>query len=319
MSNAKAPERTETLVIGARGSMLSVTQTEQVADSLRKHYPALNVTIKKFTTRGDRTQDRDKPIAAVGTKGLFTAELEEALADGSIDLAVHSAKDVPADLADGTDILAWPRRADPRDALIIGPDALAPGSVDDLPPGALMGTSSLRRAGQLLAMRPDLKVAPIRGNIETRIRKVREGQFAATILAAAGLGRAGMLDQAAWFFEVHQMTPSGGQGVLALQGRAGDDRVRGLLSALDHEPTRLAVTAERHVIRQLGGGCNMPLGVFAESRADGGGLHGIAVLCHPSGKPRIAVTADAADPQSLGEQLVERLLAQNGAALLNVE
>ncbi|MDD4888865.1 MAG: hydroxymethylbilane synthase [Phycisphaerae bacterium] len=304
------------LVIGSRGSMLAVTQTNWVAKALRDHYPALDVSIKLMTTRGDRSQASEVPMAAVGGKGLFTAELEDGLRDGSIDLAVHSAKDLPGELAAGTDILAWPKREDPRDALIAGPDSLAPSSLAAIPLGATFGTSSLRRVGQLKSLRPDLNVQPIRGNIETRIRKVREGQFAATLLAVAGLRRTGLLHEAAQILSVEQMTPAAGQAALALQGRAGDERVAKLLSVMDDTPTRRAVLAERRVVARLAGGCNMPLGVYVEDRA--GRLVGRAVLVSPTGELRVDAAAEGADPITVGDALADELLAKGGAKLLDV-
>ncbi|MCG3179066.1 MAG: Porphobilinogen deaminase [Phycisphaerae bacterium] len=298
--------------------MLATTQSGQVAQMLRDLHPGLTVDLARFTTRGDRSQAGDRPISEVGTKGLFTAELEEALRDGRIDLAVHSAKDLPAQLADGTDLPAWPRREDPRDALIVGPTTLSPGSLQSLAAGALVGTSSPRRAGQILHLRPDLKVAPIRGNIETRIRKVREGQYAATLLAVAGLKRAGLLAEIAQVLDIRMLIPAAGQGVLALQARADDARVRDLLAPLDDPPTRLAVTTEREVVRLLGAGCNMPLGVHAWlPQTDGAGeITAVAALCHPSGRPCVAASAQGRSPADVAAEIVEKLLAGGGGDLL---
>jgi hydroxymethylbilane synthase len=313
------------LVLGSRGSMLAVAQSNWVADLLRRNYPAAEVAIKFFTTRGDRSAvpelgradaSIDRPIAAIGGKGLFTAELEEALRDGSIDLAVHSAKDLPTDLADGTAVLAWPVREDPRDALVIGPDELAPGSLADIPIGAKVGTSSLRRIGQLRSLRPDLDVQPIRGNVETRIAKVRRGDFAATLLAVAGLKRIGLLANAAQILSIEQMTPAAGQAALAIQGRAEDPRVAELLAPLDDPATRQAVLAERRVVARLAGGCNMPLGVHVAQQ--GGRWIGWAVLVAPAGRPRIEVSAQADTAESLPDMLVAPLLAQGGAELLKI-
>ena len=306
------------LVIGTRGSPLAVAQSTMIADAIRACHPNLTVSLARITTGGDLSQGIDRPISAVGTKGLFTAELESALADGAIDLAVHSSKDLPTALADGTDLLAWPIRGDPRDALVIGPEALAPGSLASLPGGAVVGTSSLRRAGQLLALRPDLKVEPIRGNVQTRIEKVRSGAFAATLLAVAGLRRLSLLHEAAEVMDVRQIVPAAGQGALALQGRCDDARVRELLAPLHHEPTARAVTAERHVVARLAGGCNMPLGVYVRQHG-GGRLEGIAALVGPTGRPRVTATAVADDPTVVAEGLVEQLLAAGGSALLGAD
>ena len=321
--NSHHPER---LVLGSRGSMLAVAQTRWVAERLRTNYPAAEVAIKLFTTRGDRSISLepgqpeatiDRPLAAIGGKGLFTAELEEALRDGAIDLAIHSAKDLPTDLADGTAVLAWPAREDPRDGLVIGPDELAPGSLADIPIGAKVGTSSLRRIGQLKSLRPDLDVQPIRGNVETRIAKVRRGDFVATLLAVAGLKRTGLLAHAAQILSIEQMTPAAGQAALAIQGRVGDSRVADLLAPLDDFATRQAVLAERRVVARLAGGCNMPLGVYVWQVS--GRWIGRAVLVAPIGRPRIEVSAHADSADALPDILVDQLLAQGGGELLLVE
>jgi hydroxymethylbilane synthase len=314
------------LVLGTRGSMLAVAQSNWVAEQLRRNYPAVEVAIKLFTTRGDRSAVVAQPLQAVwkqagepgpligGLKGLFTAELEDALRDGTIDLAVHSAKDLPTDLADGTSVLAWPAREDPRDALVIGTDDLAPGSLADIPIGAKVGTSSLRRIGQLRSLRPDLDVQPIRGNIDTRIAKVRRADFAATLLAVAGLKRTGLLAHAAQILSIDQMTPAAGQAALAIQGRAADPRVGELLASLDDPATRQAVLAERRVVARLAGGCNMPLGVHIFQQ--GPRWIGRAVLVAPIGHPRIDITAQTDTADLLPDMLVDQLLAQGGGELL---
>lgn len=311
MPTSSQPDR---FVIGTRSSPLALAQTHWVADTLHQNYPGIDVAIKPMSTRGDRTQAIDRPMAAVGGKGLFTAELETALRDGSIDLAVHSAKDLPADLAAGTAVLAWPAREDPRDALIVGTDPMAPGSLATIPSGAVVGSSSLRRIGQLRALRPDVDVQPIRGNIDTRVRKVRQGQFAATLLAVAGLRRMNLLHEAAQVLSIEQMMPAAGQAALAIQGRDGDDRVARLLAVLDHEPTRRAALAERGVVARLAGGCNMPLGVYVEDRA--GSLVGRAILISADGRTRVEAAAERTQPDALADSLVEQLFAAGGRELL---
>jgi hydroxymethylbilane synthase len=303
------------LVIGTRGSMLALAQTELVASALRASHPGLEVLVKSISTRGDATQTIDRPTAAIGGKGLFTAELESALRAGVIDIAIHSAKDLPAELADGTAILATPRREDARDALIVGTDELAPGSLATIPLNATFGCGSLRRIGQLRSLRPDLMVQPIRGNVETRIRKVRAGQFAATLLAVAGLKRVNLLHHAAAVLPIEQMMPAAGQGALAIQGRADDDATRALLAAMDDEPTRRAVSAERLVVAMLAGGCNMPLGVYAD--LVDARLVGRAVLVPAEGHPRIEASACADRPDELAEQLVEQLLSRGGREIID--
>ncbi len=253
-----------TLTIGTRGSLLAMAQTNVVADALRAAWPELDVQVRKIITRGDRQQKVALP--QIGGKGLFTAELEAALLDGSIDLAVHSAKDLPTDMPDGIILAATPQREDPRDALI-SREALA---LEDLPEGALIGTSSLRRQAQLRRIRPDLRFTVLRGNVDTRIRKVLQRQDCdATLLAMAGLRRTDLTEHVTQALELDVMLPAAGQGALALQARADDERVLALLEPVHHPPTAECVVCERAVIEALQGGCQAPIGVHA-SLGDGG-------------------------------------------------
>lgn len=263
------------IVLGTRKSALAMWQTDFVADALRAHHADVEVEIQQFSTRGD--QDLETPLPQLGGKGVFTAELERSLLDGSIDFAVHSLKDLPTDDPEGLAVLATPRRADARDALVVRADhldALAahldadPEAYDPrdpfaaLPEGAVVGTSSLRRAAQIRRARPDITTADVRGNVGTRLRKLDEGNYDALLLACAGLDRLELGDR------IHRrLDPpwlgAAGQGALAVQGRFEDAELREIILPLDDRATRLEVIAERAVLSTLGGGCSLPLGVSA--------------------------------------------------------
>src|ERR1035441_7613281 len=236
------------LVIASRGSQLALWQARWVAAQLSA--AGHHCRIETFKTTGDKITD--VPLAKVGTKGLFTKEIEEALLDGRADLAVHSLKDLPTELPEGLVLAAVPEREDPRDA-VVGK------TLAELPLGARVGTSSLRRAAQLRQLRPDLQVESVRGNLDTRLRKLDEGQYDAILLAAAGLKRLGWGDRIAEILPPEQMCPAVGQGALAIETRAGFDGV----ALLDHADTHTAVMAERAVLGALGGGCQVPIGAYA--------------------------------------------------------
>src|SRR5450755_1221269 len=236
------------LVIASRGSQLALWQARWVAAQLSAAGHPCRIEIVKTT--GDKITD--VPLAKVGTKGLFTKEIEEALLDGRADLAVHSLKDLPTELPAGLVLAAVPPREDPRDA-VVGK------KLADLPLGAKVGTSSLRRAAQLRQLRPDLQVESVRGNLDTRLRKLDEGQYDAILLAAAGLKRLGWGDRIAEILAPEKMCPAVGQGALAIETRAGSTAV----AALDHADTHIAVMAERAVLAALGGGCQVPIGAYA--------------------------------------------------------
>jgi hydroxymethylbilane synthase len=240
------------LVIGSRGSKLALWQSNWVKDQLAARSIPSRIEIIKTT--GDKITD--VPLAKVGTKGLFTKELEEALLAGDIDIAVHSLKDMPTELPEGCELLASPVREDPRDAIIGRP-------LQHLSIGAKVGTSSLRRTAQLLATRPDLQVESLRGNLDTRLRKLDEGHYEAILLAAAGLERLGWAARIAERLPVDVMCPAVGQGALAIEGRADDPSVYEMLQWFDDEPTRLCITAERTLLAALGGGCQVPIGAHA--------------------------------------------------------
>jgi hydroxymethylbilane synthase len=250
-----------TLRIGSRGSKLALIQSEWVRDELVRLHPDLRVEIEVIQTKGDKLLDA--PLAKIGDKGLFTKELEAAMLDGRTDLAVHSAKDMPTEVPEGLAIVAFTAREDVRDVFVGGATSALHG-LDDLPRGAKVGTSSLRRRSQLLALRPDLDLVDIRGNVQTRLRKVEEQGMAGTILAAAGLARLEQPELAAFAFAFRQMLPAVGQGALAIEGRAGDARVAALVTPVIPERTALAVRAERSLMHALQGGCQVPIAGFAE-------------------------------------------------------
>ena len=289
------------LVIASRGSQLALWQARWVAAQLTAAGRECRIEIIKTT--GDRITDI--PLGQIGSKGLFTKEIEEALLDGRADVAVHSLKDLPADLPAGLVLAAIPEREDPH-------DAVAGKRLADLPAGARVGTSSLRRTAQLQKLRPDLVLAPIRGNVDTRLRKLDEGQYDAVVLAAAGLNRLGLAGRIAEILPAEVMCPAVGQGALAVETRAGFEECR----TLDHAPTRAAVTAERAVLAALGGGCQVPAGALAG--VEDGGLRILAVVASPDGAELIRAHSEgpAADAESIGRMVGEELLQRGARRIL---
>lgn len=278
------------LRLGTRGSRLALAQSGQVGAAITAATGVM-VELVRITTRGDRIQD--KPLPEIGGKGLFTAELEAALRDGTIDLAVHSLKDLPTEDPGGLMLGAIPERADPRDALV-GP------AIDSLPEGAVVATGSLRRRVQLLALRPDLDIRDIRGNVDTRLRKRDEGHCMATVLAMAGLTRLDISRPDIWPLTVEQMVPAVGQGALGIQCREGDQRVLALLAGVEHSPTRRRTDVERAFLAAVGGGCNVPAGCHAILQ--GGNI--LATACYQAdGAPLRRASARGDDPQRLGHAL----------------
>lgn len=298
------------IVIGSRGSKLALWQSEHIAARLRALHAGLNVEIRRITTRGDKILD--VPLAKIGGKGLFTKELENAMLDGTIDLAVHSLKDMPTQLPEGLVLAAVTEREEPYDALV-SPRFK---TLAALPQGAIVGTSSLRRQAQLLAVRPDLQIRSLRGNVDTRLSKVEDGTFDAIILAAAGLKRLGFGDKITQILPLAVSLPAVGQGALAIESRADDPFTQALLQGLDHEETRLAVTAERAFLRTVEGGCQVPVGVHATFSGDE--LHIEALIASLDGQTvlRDAVTGASGQADALGRQLAERMLAAGGRELM---
>lgn len=295
-----------TLVVGTRGSQLARTQSQWVIDRIVEAHPGVSVRMEIIRTSGDALQSR--PLPEIGGKGLFTAELEQALLDGSIDLAVHSIKDLPTELGTGLAVLACPVREDPRDAWVSA-DGTA---LMDLPAGSIVGTSSLRRQAQLLMHRPDLRFVGLRGNVDTRIRKIREGQASGAVLAMAGLNRVGLSENVTHVLEPSFCLPAPGQGALALEGRANDDRVRGLLADLHDPPTALAVECERGILAALDAGCRAPVAVFAV--CEPGVLRCEALVVNPSGTRHLRSSSDEKGNVSYFQEkgcasLVRRIIA----------
>jgi hydroxymethylbilane synthase len=276
-------------------------------------WPELQVEIELIDTRGDR--NRHDPLPAIGGKGLFTEELEIALREQRIDLAVHSLKDLPVEDSPGLAVLAIPKRAPTHDLLI----SHGATRLEDLLSGAVVGTSSLRRAAQILALRPDLRINDIRGNVDTRLRKLDDPEqgYDAILLAQAGLSRLGHADLAYAYPIPHsQMLPAPGQGALAVQGRAGDAETGRYLQVLEHAPTRAAVTAERAFLAGLGGGCSLPVAALGHASADLLDLQGLVASPDGSGVTRVSGSASCEAAQALGRQLAEQALAQGARALL---
>lgn len=299
------------LVIGSRGSNLARWQSNHIAGRLKAALPGLEVEIEVFSTKGD--QVLDKPLPQIGGKGVFTAELEAALREGRIDLAVHSLKDLPTEDAEGLTIGAVPERATPNDALVSKYKSLS-----DLPRGAKVGTSSLRRRAQLLARRPDLQVIDIRGNVETRIKRTQDGTCDAAVLAMAGLERVGLADAVAEMLAPHVMLPAAAQGALAVQCRADDADALEMLGNINDRLTALLTTAERSALRAFGGGCHVPLGVLAIEEKNTLQLN--ARVCSLDGKRVVETELEGklSDAETIGEQAALYLLS-NGASEIMAE
>jgi hydroxymethylbilane synthase len=298
------------LTIGTRKSPLALTQARLVAGWLRERHRRLEVDFLAVTTKGDRILDA--PLAQVGGKGLFVKEIEEALLDRRADLAVHSLKDVPAELPAGLGIAAVPGREDCRDVLVCREAK----NLGDLPPGARVGTSSLRRAAQLLHHRPDLKIVGLRGNLETRLRKLSEQGLDAVVLAAAGIIRQDLAHKITAWLEPADFLPAVGQGALAIETRTADDQTNDLVKVLDDPDTRTAVAAERAFLARLEGGCQVPLACLA--RLDDGRLTVDGLVAGLDGTPylRAQRSGPAERAGELGKDLAEDLLSRGGAEIL---
>jgi hydroxymethylbilane synthase len=296
------------IVIGSRTSRLAMWQTRHIIDQLRQAWPGLKCRVEPKVTKGDKTLDQ--PLPQIGGKGLFTLELEQALLDGSIDLAVHSLKDLPVEDGEGLTLGAIVGRADVRDVLI----AANGNNLGSLPPEAVVGSSSLRRQAQLLHARPDLRVQSIRGNVETRIRKVQEGLYDATILAAAGLTRLDLEEHISQWLPLDIMLPAPGQGPLGVQSRAEEVATLELLSTIQQPGVATAVTAVRSFLQQLGGGCATPVAAYAVQGKNG--LHMTGLVAAISGGKQIQVTGHGDDGWELGARLAQEALDQGAGEIL---
>jgi len=297
--------------IGTRGSALAMAQATWTRETLASLHPDVEVRIQVISTVGDRVQDR--PLHQVGGAGLFTREIERALLEDEVDVAVHSLKDLPALMREGLVLAAVPEREDPRDALICP----AGHRLDELPEGATLATGALRRRAQLGALRPDLQLAPIRGNLDTRLRKVRElPELDATLVAAAGLSRMGWLDRAVELLDVERFVPAGGQAALGIQVRADDGETLARVAPLTHPATERATAAERAFLARLEAGCHVPVAVHG--RWVDGELLLDGVIAALDGAPllRDQERGAAEDAEAIGLQLAERLLAAGGDEIL---
>jgi hydroxymethylbilane synthase len=302
---------TKELRIATRKSQLALWQAEHVAALLREAHPGLQIELVPLLTQGDRIQDRS--LAAIGGKGLFIKELEVAIEDLRADIAVHSMKDVPADLPHGLTIGAVLKRADPRDALATTSGVAR---LEDLPRGAIVGTSSLRRQAQLYALRPDLSIRSLRGNVDTRIRKLDAGGMDAIVLACAGLVRLGLESRITARLDPKVCLPAVTQGVIGIECRSNDARTAGLLQALEDAATRKVMDAERAFAARLGGSCQSPIAAYAELDADRITLRGLVAEPDGSRLLRDTESGSAGNPAALGRQLAERMLAAGAGPLL---
>ena len=296
--------------LGSRGSKLALWQAEHVRAEVERH-TRKKVEITKIKTTGDMILD--VPLSKVGGKGLFVKEIEEALLSNRIDLAVHSMKDVPTDLPAGLEISCITRREDPRDAFL----SLAHARFEDLPAGARVGTSSLRRQTQLLGLRPDLSIGQLRGNLDTRIRKMEEGQYDAIILAAAGLRRLGWDGKIRQYLPVGLSIPAIGQGALGIEIRSDDEGTRAAVAFLDDPETSLAVRAERGFLKRLEGGCQVPIAAHGTVNGDAVELSGLIGKPDGSRILRGSRAGSVSDPVAIGVALAEGLLAQGGREILD--
>ena len=303
------------LRIGSRGSQLALWQANHIAALLRTRGHEGKIEI--IPTTGDNITD--VPLAQVGNKGglgkgIFTKEIEDALAAGRVDLAVHSLKDLPTELAAGFEIAAVTKREDPRDAFC----SRLYSTIEDLPQGARVGTSSLRRLAQLKAIRPDLDVHPLRGNVDTRLRKLEHGEYAAILLAFAGLKRLGKMELMKQIIPAEIMCPAAGQGALAIEIRRGDDATRQHVAFLNDANARTTTTCERALLESMGGGCQVPIGALAEVREVNGTikLHLAAIVAQPDGSKLLRESREGNDPEKLGAEVGHTLLRRGGEAIL---
>ena len=298
------------LKIGTRQSLLALWQSNHIAACLRKQYPECEVVLKKIVTKGDRILD--VPLAQIGGKGLFTKEIEEDLLSGEVDLAVHSLKDMPTVLPEGLCLTAITERANVGDAFVSNDYAC----FEELPLGAVVGTSSLRRKAQLLAARPDLTIRDLRGNVDTRLRKLDEGLYDAVILAAAGLERLGHGDRIKAIIPSDVCLPAVGQGALAIECRTDDAEVRQMLDFLNDQPTVYATAAERAFLGLLEGGCQVPIGVHADVNGEQIKIEAIIAALDGSTVLRDTIEGAAVDAVALGQELGKKMLANGGQKIL---
>lgn len=299
------------IIVGSRRSKLALTQTNWVIDQLKKLDPSFEFEVKEIVTKGDKILD--VTLSKVGGKGLFVKEIEQAMLDEEIDMAVHSMKDMPAVLPEGLIIGCIPFREDHRDALISKNHT----PIKELKPGSVVGTSSLRRSAQLLAIRPDLEIKWIRGNIDTRLAKLETGEYDAIILAAAGLARMGWANEVvSEFIDDEVCIPAVGQGALSIECRESDEQLLSLLSRFTCMKTKQAVTAERAFLQKMEGGCQVPIAGYAKVE-ENGYISLTGLVATPDGKTILKESASGQDPEKLGELVADALIANGGKALID--
>ncbi|MBO2532607.1 hydroxymethylbilane synthase [Planifilum fulgidum] len=299
----------KTVSVGTRQSALAQTQTRWVMDRLREFQPDWEWRMEKILTKGDRILD--VTLSKIGGKGLFIKEIERALLEGRIDLAVHSMKDLPAEMPEGLVVAAVTPREDPRDCLISRTGA----GLDELPAGSVVGTSSLRRQAQILARRPDLEVKPVRGNVDTRLRKLEEGRFDAVVLARAGLSRLGLEDQITEVLSFDKMLPAVGQGALAVQCRGEDASVLRLIRKINDPHAEKAVRAERAFLHAFEGGCHLPVAAYAQVEGEKVCLDGL--VASPDGRRVLRDREEGNDAEAVGRRLAEKLLRLGAEEILS--
>ncbi|MGD8983716.1 MAG: hydroxymethylbilane synthase [Desulfobacteraceae bacterium] len=296
--------------IGTRGSKLALTQSELIKKEIERVHSNVQVELVRLKTTGDKILD--SPLAKIGGKGLFVKEIEEALLNERVDLAVHSMKDVPAELPEGLILATFPAREDPRDAFV----SVKYGNLEQLPQGARVGTGSLRRAAQLLHIRPDLKLVPLRGNVDTRLRKLEGGEFQAIILAAAGMRRLGFEERISQLLSTEQILPAIGQGALGLEVRHDDEQTIGLIDFLNDEETQVTVKAERAFLKELEGGCQVPMAAFSRLDSERLDLEGMVAELDGSNVIRDRITGERDEAEDMGVRLARRLLASGADEIL---
>lgn len=303
-------QMTQSIRIGTRGSQLALWQANHIKSEIERHIPGIRTEIVIIKTTGDRITDR--PLAMVGGKGLFVKEIETQLLENRIDLAVHSMKDMPGDLPDGLTIGAVPERENPFDVLISRDNT----RLKDYRPGTVIGTSSLRRASQIMNLRPDVTVSNIRGNLDTRINKLKSGEYDAIILAAAGLIRLGRAGDITEYLNEVQMIPAAGQGALCVEIRENDGRIQPLMDRIDDPDTRTCVMGERSFLRHLGGSCHIPVACFGKLTENGITLTGLVASEDGTRIISEKITGEPDQSQALGVQLAKTLLAKGGKSIL---
>lgn len=300
-----------TILVGSRKSRLALIQSRYVIGALSGLSPDFDFQIRHIVTKGDKILH--VTLSKVGGKGLFVKEIEQALLDGTIDFAVHSMKDMPAELPDGLEIASVPVREDARDVFFSRNGA----SLEELPSGAVVGTSSLRRAAQLLHFRPDLRVQSVRGNVDTRMAKLKNGEFDAIVLAAAGMKRMGLPElKTAEYLPFGVSLPAVGQGALAIECRSGDTELKALLKKINDEETAVTVRAERAFLKKLNGGCQVPIAAFCERKGDTG-LALTGLVASPDGATVLKTRLEGTDPDVLGTQAAGELLARGAGKILS--